>query len=101
MEEYAEIEEEVVQETQSGAMQEEERLEARTETEQPTEETIKRKKGAEEARAEQREEKVSDFVSELDYFAWRGKLQHKDFIGERGFSRLISPFQEEMMTPIL
>ena len=39
MKEYAEVEEEVVQETQSRAVQEEERPEVRTETEQPTEET--------------------------------------------------------------
>ena len=25
--------------------------------------------------------------------AWRDKLQHRDFIGERGFGKLISPFQ--------
>ena len=40
------------------------------------------------------EEKVSDFVSECAYLAWKDKLQHKDFIGERGFSKLISPFVE-------
>ena len=40
------------------------------------------------------EDKVSGFVSKLAYFVWRDKLQHKDFIGEKGFSRLISPFQE-------
>ena len=40
------------------------------------------------------EEKLSDFVSERAYFAWRDKLQHKDFISERGFSKLISPFLE-------
>ena len=51
-------------------------------------------KGAEEAETEQMKEKVSDFISERAYFAWRDKLQHKDFIGERGFSKLISPFLE-------
>ena len=56
------------------------------------EETRKRKKGVEEAEAESNEEKEGDWVSELAYFAWRDKLQHKDFIGERGFSKLISPF---------
>ena len=75
-------------------MREEERLETRTKTEQPTEETRKRKRGAEEAGNEQREEKVSDFVSERAYFAWWDKLQHKDFFGERGFNKLISPFIE-------
>ena len=56
------------------------------------EETRKGKKRVEEAEAESSEEKVGDWVSELAYFAWRDKLQHKDFIGERGFSKLISPF---------
>ena len=28
------------------------------------------------------------------YFTWRDKLQHRDFIGKRGFNKLISPFQE-------
>ena len=43
---------------------------------------------------EEREEKVSDFVSERAYFSWRDKLYHKDFIGERGFSKLIYHFLE-------
>ena len=94
MEEYTEIERELVQEAQSRAVQEEERLETRTKTEQPTEKTRKRKRGDEEAETEQREEKVSDFVSECAYFAWRDKLQHKDFFGERGFNKIISPFIE-------
>ena len=94
MEEYAEGEEEAVQETQSGAVQEEERSKARTETEQPTEETRKRKGEAGEAGVEKIKEKANDFVSELAYFALRDKLQHRDFIRKRGFSRLISPFQE-------
>ena len=56
------------------------------------EETRKRKKGAEEAGAERSKEKVSDWVSELAYFAWRDKLQHRDFLGERGFNKWISLF---------
>ena len=58
------------------------------------EESRKRKRGAEEARAESSREKASDWVSERTYVAWRDKLQHKDFIGERGFNKWISPFQE-------
>ena len=73
-------------------MHEGERYENRIETEHTIEETRKRKRGAKEA--EQREEKASDLVSKRAYFAWRDKLQHRDFIGERGFSKLISPFQE-------
>ena len=68
MEEYTEVEEEVGQETQSGAVQEEERPETRTKNEQLTEETRKRKIGVEEAGAKQRDEKVSDFDAELSYF---------------------------------
>ena len=75
-------------------MQEGERSEARKETEKQTKEIEKRKKGAKEARAEQREEKASDLVSKRAYFDWKENLQHRDLISERGFSRLISPFQE-------
>ena len=53
-----------------------------------------RESKAVEAGAERIEEKASDWVSELAYFVWRDKLQHIDFIGERGFSKWISPFQE-------
>ena len=74
--------------TQVETEQEGERVEeARVETEQPVEETRKRRREAEEARAKRREENVSDLVR-------RDKLQHKDFIGERGSSKLISPFLE-------
>ena len=39
-------------------------------------------------------EKVSDFISKLYYFDWKDELQYKYFINERGFIKLISPFQE-------
>ena len=57
------------------------------------EDTRKRRRGAE-ARAEHREEKASNLVSECAYFAWRDKLHNRYFNGERGFSKLISPFLE-------
>ena len=53
-----------------------------------------RRREAEEARAKRREEKASDLVSECAYLALRDKLQHKDFISERGLRKLISPFLE-------
>ena len=53
-----------------------------------------RESEAVEAGAERSEEKVSDWVLELAYFVCRDKLKHIDFIGERGFSKWISPFQE-------
>ena len=58
------------------------------------EETRMRRRGPEEARAKSREEKASDLVSECAYFTLRDKLQYKDFISERGLSKLISPFLE-------
>ena len=33
-------------------------------------------------------------TSDMAYIAWRDKLQHRDFIGERGFNKWVSPFQE-------
>ena len=30
----------------------------------------------------------------MAYIAWRDILQHRDFIGERGFNKWITPFQE-------
>ena len=92
MEEYTERVEEAIQATLAETGQEEQRAEARVEPEQPVEETRKRKKGAEEAGAECSKEKVSDWVSELEYFAWRDKLQHRDFLGERGSKKWISLF---------
>ena len=56
MEEYVEREEEAVQVTKAETGQEEERAEARAKPKQPVEETRKRKRGAEEARAKRSEE---------------------------------------------
>ena len=58
------------------------------------EESRKRKRGDEEARAESNGEKVSDWVSDMAYVAWRDKLQNKDFIRERVFGKWISPFKD-------
>ena len=44
--------------------------------------------------AESSEQKAGDWVSNMAYIAWRDKLQHIDFIGERGFNKWVSPFQE-------
>ena len=30
----------------------------------------------------------------MAYIAWRDKLHNRDFIGERGFNKWVSPFQE-------
>ena len=64
------------------------------ETEQLVEESRKRKRGDEEARVESSREKISNWVSDMAYIAWRDKLEHRDFIGKKGFNKWISPFQE-------
>ena len=69
MEEYAKREEEAVQATQVETGQEEESVEARAEVEHSVEEIKKKKRRAEEVGAEHSEEKASDWVSELAYFA--------------------------------
>ena len=56
------------------------------------EESRKRKRGNEEVG--NIEHKAGDWVSDMAYIAWRDKLQHKDFIGEKGFNKWVSPFQE-------
>ena len=42
----------------------------------------------------QQEEEEDDFVSEEEYSNWKKHYAGKGFIGERGFSQLISPFKE-------
>ena len=40
------------------------------------------------------EEKEDEFVSDEAYSIWKKHYAGKGFIGERGFSQLISPFKE-------
>ena len=49
-----------------------------------------RKKGKE----RQQEEEEDDFVSEEAFSNWKKNYAGKGFVGERGFSQLISPFKE-------
>ena len=92
MEEYDESKNETVQATQVVTDKGEERAEVNDELEQIVEKSRKRKRGNEEA--ESREQKVGDWVSNMAYIAWRDKLQHRDFIRERGFNKWVSQFQE-------
>ena len=92
MEVYAEWENETVQATQVVEKQGEERNEVNRVFEQTVEESRKRKRGNEEA--DSSEQKVNDWVSDMAYIAWKDKLQYRNFIGERGFNKWVSPFQE-------
>ena len=86
------MENETVQATQVVTGQGEERDKVNDELEQTMEESRKRKRGNEES--ESNEQKASDWVSDMAYISWRDKLQHRDLIGERGFNKWVSPFQE-------
>ena len=92
MEEYDELENETIQATHAVIGQGEERAKVNDELEQTVEESRKRKRGNEEA--ESSEQKAGDWVSEMAYISWRDKLHHRDFIGERGFNKWVSPFKE-------
>ena len=78
----------------SQEVQEEERVEAIGEPEPLDEELRKRKRGAEEDEAEQRNEKVRILISDKAFALMEKILKDKGFIVERGFKRLISPFSE-------
>ena len=72
MEEYAELEDQTVQTTQTMAEQVGERVDVNDELEQTVEESRKRKRGNEEA--ENSEQKASEWVFDMAYIAWRDKL---------------------------
>ena len=54
-----------------------------------------RRKGKE----RRQEEEEDDFISEEAYSNWKKHYAEKGFIGERGFSQLISPFKELIEQP--
>ena len=92
MEEYVELEDQTIQATQTVAEQAKERDDENEDPKQIVEKSRKRKRGNEET--EIGEQKASDWVFDMAYIARRDKLQHRDFSGERGFNKWISPFQE-------
>ena len=79
-----------------------ERAKTRMKIEQQPEESRKRKRNAEESETEQREDVevddlvFDDLVSETTHVVMEQTLLYKDFIGERGFNKIISPFREEI-----
>ena len=98
VEEYVRNEEEANPELQIMVMQEERKetkqpSKARKETEQLVEESRKRKRNIKDAETEQEEEE-DELISNAAYVFMKDTLQQKNFIGERGFNKLISPFRE-------
>ena len=66
------------------------------ETEQPIEESGKRKRNTKDDETEQEEEEDEKdaLISNATYVVMKDTLFQKSFIGERGFYKLISPFRE-------
>ena len=94
MEEYIENEEEATLELQVVFVQEE-RLEERAETEQLPTENRKRKRNTEDEETRHEEDNLdNELVSNGAYVFMKETLMQKDFIGERGFVKLISLFRK-------
>ena len=94
MEEYVGSEEEATLELQI-VVTKEEQPEVRTKTKPPIDEGRKRKRNAKEGEIEQeKEDEANEFVSDGAFVVMKNTMLKKDFIGERGFKQLISPFNE-------
>ena len=96
MEAYTEVEEEIVQTGQTESRRSEERGEVNKETNQSVEESRKKKRGAEEAEIEQRNESVRILILDKAFALMEKSLKDRGFMVENGFKRLISHFSEMM-----
>ena len=85
MEEHAQPEEEVHRETTE---------ENRPSEQQEVQPVVRRQKRTGKERRREQEEEEDEFVSEEAQSLWTKHYAGKGFIGERGFSQLISPFKE-------
>ena len=94
MEEYTELENQTKQDSLAAAVQVEDKDDENEKQRQKGEESRKRKRGANEARAEQRKDRVRNFISEKATALMEGSLKDRGFIAERGFKKVISPFAE-------
>ena len=63
-------------------------------SEQPEVQPIARQQKRKEKKKRRQEEKEDEFVSDEAYSLWQKHYAGKGFVGERGFSQLISPFKE-------
>ena len=87
MEEYTELENQIEQGLEATTRQVEERNDDNEENHQIVDEPRKRKGGADEARAR-------NLILEKATALMEESLKNRDFIAERGFKNIISPFAE-------
>ena len=83
MEEYTELENKTEQDSQVPTVQVEDRDDENEKQQQTGEESRKRKRGADEARAEQRKDRARNFISEKVAALMERSLKDKGFIAER------------------
>ena len=91
MGEHAQLEEEVHLEPTEEVHREP--TEENRPSEQPEVRPVARQQKRKEKKRRQ-EEKEDEFVSDEAYSIWKKHYASKGFVGERGFSQLISPFKE-------
>ena len=91
-EEHAQLEEEVHREPTEEVHREP--TEDNRPSEQPEVLPVARQQKRKEKKRRRQEEKEDEFVSDKAYSIWQKHYAGKGFVGERGFSQLISPFKE-------
>ena len=93
MEEFAETTKETTLDPVT-TVKEEESQEKIAEAKTKVEEGRKRKRKEEEDKEQSSGEEIEDFLYDKVYEIMEKKILKKEFIGERGFKELISPFKE-------
>ena len=94
VEECTELENQTGQGSQEATEQVEDREDENEKQQQKGEESRKRKRGADEARAEQMNERARNFISEKAAALMEGSLKDRGFIIERRLQKVVSPFAE-------
>ena len=101
MEEHAQPEEEVhLEPTEEVHLEPTEEVhletteENRPSEQQEVQQVVRQQKRKGKERRREQEEEEDEFVSEEAHSLWKKHFSGKGFIGERGFSQLISPFKE-------
>ena len=90
MEEYTEMENQTEQDSQAATVQVEDRDDENEKQQQTGEESRKRKRAVDEARAEQMKEREKNFISEKAATQMERSLKDRGFIAKKGFKKIIS-----------
>ena len=94
MKEYTELENQTEQDSSTVAVHDKDWDDENEVQQQKGEESRKRKRGANEAKVEQRKDKARNFISKKEADLIEGSLKDRGFIVERGFKKVISLYAE-------